>query len=206
MRFSSAALLFSAISFAAAGIPQSGEVQSLPFSQYSRARSDALKYYDSLDKRQTSATPSSLDMERWNAETTAACSRAVGALNGRASNPSGMAVCYNVPFLDPKTGVFQAELRMFNISAQVEEWAGVPSSSISLSLRYVGATVEDRPTVGSSSSPKRKRAANEDDRVLTIDAENFSILQSRQIRSGEMMILTYVAILKPEFQDTTLQL
>lgn len=63
-------------------------------------------------------------------------------LKGKASNPSGIAVCYNVPFLDNSTGIFQAELRMYNVSAPIDPWQSVTAADVSMTLSYLGATVQ----------------------------------------------------------------
>lgn len=94
-----------------------------------------------------SLTPSSGDasaanLANWEEQTKAACMSTLGRLNGQASNPSGIAVCYNVPFLDNKTGVFQAELRMYNVSAPINPWVGVTAADVSMTLSYLGATVQ----------------------------------------------------------------
>jgi hypothetical protein len=85
------------------------------------------------------------DLAKWEAETKKACMDTLGALNGQASNPSGIAVCYNLPFLDNTTGVFQAELRMYNVSAPVDPWVGVTAADVSMTLSYLGATVQNMP-------------------------------------------------------------
>lgn len=82
------------------------------------------------------------DLAKWEEQTKAACGTALTALNGQASNPSGIAVCYNLPFLDNQTGIFQAELRMYNISAPINPWVGVTASDVSMALSYLGATVQ----------------------------------------------------------------
>lgn len=69
--------------------------------------------------------------------------RTLSNLNGQASNPSGIAVCYNLPFLDNTTGVFQAELRMYNVSAPIDPWVGVTAADVSMTLSYLGATVQN---------------------------------------------------------------
>ncbi|KAF2762134.1 hypothetical protein EJ05DRAFT_497002 [Pseudovirgaria hyperparasitica] len=89
-----------------------------------------------------SGDASNFDLNAWQAQTQAACMNSIAALNGQASNPSGMAVCYNLPFLDNSTGVFQAELRLYNVSAPVDTWKGVTENDISLELAYTGATVQ----------------------------------------------------------------
>lgn len=95
-----------------------------------------------------SLTPSSGDASQvnqaqWEEQTRNACMNSLGSLNGQASNPSGIAVCYNLPFLDNKTGVFQAELRMYNVSAPINPWLGVTAADVSMTLSYLGATVQN---------------------------------------------------------------
>lgn len=116
-----------------------------------RLRRHALEMLEGLEKRQdttsTSTTvrssdASNLNLNTWDVVTAQACGNALAALNGQASNPSGVAVCYNLPFLDNSTGVFQAELRMYNISAPIDPWVGVTSADISMTLSYLGATVQ----------------------------------------------------------------
>ncbi|KAF2713241.1 hypothetical protein K504DRAFT_498055 [Pleomassaria siparia CBS 279.74] len=94
-----------------------------------------------------SSTPASgdaakADLAKWETETKAACGNALVQLNGQASNPTGLAVCYNLPFLDNATGVFQAELRLYNVSAPINPWNGVTASDVSMTLSYLGATVQ----------------------------------------------------------------
>lgn len=48
---------------------------------------------------------------------------ALSNLNGQASNPSGVAVCHYLPFLDNQTDVFQAELLSY-LGATVQKMAG----------------------------------------------------------------------------------
>lgn len=85
------------------------------------------------------------NLAKWEADTKQACMDSLSALNGQASNPSGIAVCYNLPFLDNTTGVFQAELRMYNVSAPVDPWVGVTAADVSMTLSYLGATVQNMP-------------------------------------------------------------
>lgn len=89
-----------------------------------------------------SGDASKADLQKWEDETRAACMQTLSNLNGKASNPSGIAVCYNVPFLDNSTGVFQAELRMYNVSAPVDPWQSVTAADVSMTLSYLGATVQ----------------------------------------------------------------
>ncbi|KAL5114072.1 hypothetical protein ACEQ8H_008049 [Pleosporales sp. CAS-2024a] len=90
-----------------------------------------------------SGNASNADTAQWEAETKKACMETLGKLNGKATNPSGIVVCYNLPFLDKTTGVFQAELRMYNMSAPVRPWVGITAADVSLTLSYLGATVQN---------------------------------------------------------------
>jgi hypothetical protein len=82
------------------------------------------RYVDSivepLERRQesTSQIPA-MNVSQWDANTTSACTTSLEALNGRPSNPSGMAVCYNLPFLNETTGIFQADLRLYMVGAAI---------------------------------------------------------------------------------------
>jgi hypothetical protein len=89
-----------------------------------------------------SGDASSADTAKWEQQTKQACMDTLGNLNGQASNPSGITVCYNLPFLDNKTGIFQAELRMYNVSAPIDPWVGVTAADVSMTLSYLGATVQ----------------------------------------------------------------
>lgn len=77
----------------------------------------------------------------WDQNTAAACTKGLNALNGHTSNPSGMAVCYNLPFYDGTTGVFQADLRLYHLSDPRDGWAGVQGQDINVGLSYIGAAV-----------------------------------------------------------------
>jgi hypothetical protein len=81
------------------------------------------------------------NVTQWNGQTMAACTSALETLQGNAGNPSGMAACYNLPYLDNSTGVFQADLRLFTISAPTGAFASIPSQNVMVGLSYVGATV-----------------------------------------------------------------
>lgn len=86
---------------------------------------------------------SQINLAEWEEQTRKACMDTLSSLNGQASNPSGIAVCYNLPFLDNQTGVFQAELRMYNVSAPINPWLGVTAADVSMTLSYLGATVQN---------------------------------------------------------------
>ena len=72
-----------------------------------------------------------------------ACLKALTALNGNASNPSGMAVCYNVMQMDNTTGVFMADVRLYKIAAPTGDWATLDMKKVSTGLTYLGANVSN---------------------------------------------------------------
>ena len=106
---------------------------------------------DPIERRQASSPPT--NATEWNAQTMAACTTTLEALNGNASNPSGMAACYNLPSLNSSTGVFEADLRLFTISAASGSFANIPSQDVVVGLSYVGATV----SAVNASSLRRRR-------------------------------------------------
>jgi len=77
----------------------------------------------------------------WDQQTAAACTSTLEALNGVASNPAGMAVCYNLPYLDNTTGVFEADLRLYMIAPPTGAFATISSANVQVGLAYNGATV-----------------------------------------------------------------
>jgi hypothetical protein len=78
----------------------------------------------------------------WNQQTSAACSSAMSSLNGVASNPAGIASCYNLPFFDNATGIFEADLRLFTIASPTDAFAGIPPQDVTVGLQYFGASVQ----------------------------------------------------------------
>ena len=102
--------------------------------------------FSRLHSRQSTSpsTPNNLTSaaSTWSATTLSACTTALSMLRGLASSPSGMAFCYNLPFLDNSTGVFQADLRLFTISPPSGDFANVAPKDVDVGLQYVGATVQ----------------------------------------------------------------
>lgn len=92
-----------------------------------------------VERRQT--TTAGMNMTQWNEQTSASCTAALEGLKGVSSNPSGMAVCYNLPSLDNTTGVFQADLKLYMIAAPTGAFANIASTNVQVGLSYNGATV-----------------------------------------------------------------
>jgi hypothetical protein len=105
-----------------------------------------------IQRRQSTEGTGAVNVSQWDMQTMAACTQSLAALGGVASNPSGMAVCYNLPFLDNSTGVFQADLRLYTVSAPTGDFANIATHNVHVGLAYNGATVS---TVNSSSLKTR---------------------------------------------------
>ncbi len=114
------------------------------------------RYVDSIvepvQRRQSTTGEGMVNVTAWDAQTAAACTAQLQNLNGVASNPSGLAVCYNLPFLDNTTGVFEADLRLYMVAAPTGGFADIPSSNVQVGLVYDGATVS---AVNASSLKRR---------------------------------------------------
>lgn len=105
----------------------------------------------------TTTSMTGMNITAWNEQTSAACTASLESLNGVASNPSGLAVCYNLPSLDNTTGVFEADLRLFSIAAPTGDFANIPSQNVQVGLSYNGATVAP---VNASSLKRRSEAVS----------------------------------------------
>lgn len=93
-----------------------------------------------LDKRQSSGSVMQVDLDEWARETTRKCLEQLKSIT-KASNPAGIAVCYNLPYLDPVKGVFAADLRMYQISEREGDWELV--EDIDMKLEYSAAAVRE---------------------------------------------------------------
>ncbi|KAL8899014.1 MAG: hypothetical protein Q9207_006410 [Kuettlingeria erythrocarpa] len=94
----------------------------------------------------------------WKAKTAAACMNSLAALNGKASNPSGLAACYNIASWNSTTGIFEADLQLYRIAAAREDWVTLMTQAVNVGLSYSGATVA--PT-----GENRKRSQESPSRV-----------------------------------------
>ncbi|CAK7198358.1 hypothetical protein SEUCBS139899_001019 [Sporothrix eucalyptigena] len=81
-----------------------------------------------------------INMTAWDDTATAACNDALTKLP-ESTNPSGTCICYNLPALDNTTGTFEADLRLFQLSAPSGEFEGIAPENIQVGLSYSGASV-----------------------------------------------------------------
>ncbi|CAJ2512562.1 Uu.00g055770.m01.CDS01 [Anthostomella pinea] len=94
---------------------------------------------DTVERRQDTAV--SFNSADWEAQTMAACTAALSQLSA-ATNPSGTAVCYNLPQLDTNTGKFMADLRLFQVSTPFGNFQDIAPKDVSGGVQYFGATAE----------------------------------------------------------------
>lgn len=99
---------------------------------------------------------SGMNVTEWDEMTKMACSESLTSLNGKVNNPSGMAVCYNLPFLDNSTGVFEADLRLFMVANPSGGFVNIAADKVQVGLMYDGATV----TPVNASSLRRRDTAS----------------------------------------------
>lgn len=116
--------------------------------------------------RQASSTVSlqqngTVNMAEWEAQVNAACQEALSKLP-QSTNPSGTCTCYNLPVLNTKTGAFEADLRLYQLSTPREEFAGIPPDQVQVSLSYNGASVSPVTATTAAqkvSGPQARQAA-----------------------------------------------
>lgn len=80
-----------------------------------------------------------IDLKAWEDSTDKACKQALSHVT-ESTNPSGNCICYNLPSLDTKTGVFAADLRLYQVSEPRGPFAGMSASDIKVSVAYKGAS------------------------------------------------------------------
>ena len=113
-------------------------ILTLPFPSASATPLQGASLASLLGGTETLEADTSAD---WDDQTESACSTALIALHGVATNPSGIAACYNIRSLDQSTGIFDIDLRLYRISAPREGWVKLDASSVGVGLSYANATV-----------------------------------------------------------------
>ncbi|KAF8249955.1 hypothetical protein K440DRAFT_542508 [Wilcoxina mikolae CBS 423.85] len=79
-----------------------------------------------------------LDLETWSRETVKLCADKLKSIT-TASNPAGIAGCWNLPLLVESTGVFAADLRLFRVAEPTGDWKNVDVSTYNISVQYDGS-------------------------------------------------------------------
>lgn len=84
----------------------------------------------------------SLNMTSFTLSTNAACSAALSSMS-RASNPSGMSICFNLPSMDTRSGVFEADLRLYQVSEPRDAWTDVKVTDVDVNVGFGNAMVRN---------------------------------------------------------------
>lgn len=82
----------------------------------------------------------SKDATQWDTVTQNSCMESLKQMN-KVSNPSGMSICYNIPFLDAKTGVFEADLRVYMVNPATGPFQTITPDKIQIGISYAQAEV-----------------------------------------------------------------
>ena len=112
-----------------------------------------------LDRRQDAGAvgTNETEMAIWDEETAAACVEHLSKLKG-APNPSGTAICYNLPSLNTTTGRFMADLRLYQVATPSGDFQGISPEQIEVGVQYDGASVSPfNPDAGRGGGSTRKR-------------------------------------------------
>lgn len=80
-----------------------------------------------------------VDLVEWDRETSQRCFEKLRDMK-TATNPAGLAVCYNIPVFDKAKWLFVADMRLYKVSAPNAEWADV-GNDIKVGLVYEAAAV-----------------------------------------------------------------
>ena len=83
-----------------------------------------------------------LNITAFESATDYACEETLSSLS-RASNPSGMSVCYNLASLDTSNGSFEAMLKLYMVSEMRDDWVGVNTSEVDIGLSFDKADVDE---------------------------------------------------------------
>jgi hypothetical protein len=88
----------------------------------------------------SSGPPANLNDPTTNMTIATACLEAFMDITN-VSNAAGWAACYNVLYLNNQTGIFEADLRLYQVSPPTGSFAGIQNSNIHLALNYPEAAI-----------------------------------------------------------------
>lgn len=88
----------------------------------------------------SSGPPANLNDPATNMTIAMACVNAFADITD-VSNAAGWAACYNVLYLNNQTGIFEADLRLYQVDQPSGAFAGIQSSDIHLALNYQEAAI-----------------------------------------------------------------
>ena len=74
-------------------------------------------------------------------DTKDACLKALAMWNGKVSSATGMAVCYDVGFLDETLGEFSADVLIYQVVPATGNWSRIEPKSMNVGLSFPAASV-----------------------------------------------------------------
>ena len=90
----------------------------------------------------TGSDPSNINQAALDVTISMACNNALASIEN-AWNPVGFLACYNIPFLNTVTGVFAADLRLYQIEQPSGDFAEVKATDVSVQLSYPNAAFSE---------------------------------------------------------------
>ena len=129
----------------------------------------------------TAATPAptapagaitNIDLAMWDKNVTEGCMKAMGDMKNK-TNPTGMVVCYNVPFADVATGTFSSDLRLYRLGKADSEWEAM-GQNVSVSVLYEGAMVQ----LESTNNKLKARQAKDDNESSSSNSTDATLLKT----------------------------
>jgi hypothetical protein len=103
--------------------------------------------------------PTRIDQGKIDSILSEACNQAVFPIKS-VLNDAGILACYNIPFLNTRTGVFESDLRLFSFSSSKGAFANVESKDINVEISYPSAAFSAIPKSSSkddSAPPQKER-------------------------------------------------
>lgn len=132
-----------------------------------------------FSRRSTSAAAAAaaFNTTAWDLEATTACTSALAGTTS-VDNPTGMALCYNLPFVDNTTGVFEADLRLYQVESPSGAFAGLTPQDISVKLSYFFASISSTVAASSTTTTTKRDDASLIERDLSVLPRATKFLQT----------------------------
>jgi len=154
-----------------------------------------------------SGIPTDLEDSKNQAAIAMACTSVLSNIT-TVTNEAGMAACYNILFLNNETGVFEADLRLYQISQPSGKFAGIQSSDFHPQANYPDAT---STTVNSKMKRDDGAATQSNNAVMelqqyTLVGQVHKSLTLTKITQSDVMALLIPSIAVSATSPTTKQI
>lgn len=117
-----------------------------------------------------SGIPANLNDAAVNATLAMACTSALSNIT-TVSNAAGLAGCYNILFLNNQTGVFEADLRLYQISEPSGMFAGIQTTEINPEASFPDAAISV-----SSSKVRRNTLATRQSNNTMVQLQQYTLV------------------------------